>query len=130
MKTLHLVLKKKWFDMILSGEKKEEYRENTGYWFNRLNADSHYYRCQKCNPKSANCPSCGFFIDKFSTPINFKEFDAIEFRNGYATAAPKFLIECKGIELTTGHTGWGAVGGEKYFVIRLGEILSSSNINQ
>lgn len=27
MKTLHLVLKKRWFDMILSGEKKEEYRE-------------------------------------------------------------------------------------------------------
>ena len=29
MKTLHLNLKKQWFDMILSGEKKEEYRELT-----------------------------------------------------------------------------------------------------
>ena len=27
MKTLHLVLKSKWYDMIASGEKKEEYRE-------------------------------------------------------------------------------------------------------
>ena len=27
MKTLHLVLKHKWYDMIESGEKKEEYRE-------------------------------------------------------------------------------------------------------
>ena len=28
-KILHLTLKKKWFDMIASGEKKEEYREMT-----------------------------------------------------------------------------------------------------
>ena len=27
MKILHLTLNKKWFDMILLGEKKEEYRE-------------------------------------------------------------------------------------------------------
>lgn len=26
-KTLHLVLKSQWYDMIASGEKKEEYRE-------------------------------------------------------------------------------------------------------
>lgn len=36
MKTLHLNLKKKWFDMIASGEKTEEYREIKPYWHNRL----------------------------------------------------------------------------------------------
>ncbi len=36
-KILHLTLKKKWFDMILSGEKKEEYREIKPYWDKRLN---------------------------------------------------------------------------------------------
>lgn len=36
MKTLHLVLKAKWYDMIASGEKKEEYRENTSYWMKRI----------------------------------------------------------------------------------------------
>lgn len=36
MKILHLTLTKKWFDMILSGEKKEEYREITKYWKVRL----------------------------------------------------------------------------------------------
>ncbi|MDY6381974.1 MAG: hypothetical protein SPK52_06915 [Synergistales bacterium] len=36
MKTLKLVLKKKWFDMIASGEKTEEYRETTPYWKKRL----------------------------------------------------------------------------------------------
>ena len=36
MKILHLTLKKKWFDMIASGEKKEEYREIKPYWSSRL----------------------------------------------------------------------------------------------
>jgi len=36
MKVLHLTLKKKWFDMIMSGEKKEEYREIKPYWIKRL----------------------------------------------------------------------------------------------
>lgn len=36
MKTLHLNLKKKWFDMILSSEKKEEYREIKPFWENRF----------------------------------------------------------------------------------------------
>ena len=36
MKTLHLVLKGKWYDMIDRGEKKEEYRENTSYWMKRI----------------------------------------------------------------------------------------------
>ena len=36
-KTLHLNLKKKWFNMILLGIKKEEYRSVGKYWNNRLN---------------------------------------------------------------------------------------------
>ena len=34
---LTLPIKKKWFDMIKSGEKKEEYREIKQYWFTRFN---------------------------------------------------------------------------------------------
>lgn len=33
---LHLVLKHKWFDMIASGEKPDEYRSRTPYWKKRL----------------------------------------------------------------------------------------------
>ena len=36
MKYLYLTLKKNWFDLILSGEKKEEYREIKPYWEKRL----------------------------------------------------------------------------------------------
>lgn len=33
---LHLVLKGKWYDMIASGEKQEEYRLTTPYWRKRI----------------------------------------------------------------------------------------------
>lgn len=36
MKTLHLNLKKEWFDLISSGVKKEEYREIKQYWSDRF----------------------------------------------------------------------------------------------
>ena len=35
-KVLSLVLEKKWFEKIVSGEKKEEYREIKPYWASRL----------------------------------------------------------------------------------------------
>lgn len=40
MKVLHLTLKKQWFDMILHGIKKEEYREIKEYWNVRLDDKS------------------------------------------------------------------------------------------
>lgn len=44
MKTLTLSLKKQWFDMIKSGEKKEEYREFNEFWIKRLTWTN---RCSK-----------------------------------------------------------------------------------
>ena len=34
--TLYLPMKKKWYDMIFSGEKKEEYREFKPHWMTRV----------------------------------------------------------------------------------------------
>lgn len=36
MKVLHLTLKRKWFDLIASGQKKIEYRVAKQYWIRRL----------------------------------------------------------------------------------------------
>jgi len=55
MKILHLTLKKKWFDMILSGEKTEEYREIKPYWTKRLFKD--YTHVKFRNGYSKNAPS-------------------------------------------------------------------------
>jgi len=67
---LHLTLKKKWFDLIASGEKKEEYRDIKDYWINR-------------------------FFDKNESII---EFDEIHFKNGYSKNSPFMRVEWKGLE--------------------------------
>ncbi|OYD42312.1 hypothetical protein ACF3OC_08510 [Sphingobacterium cellulitidis] len=101
-KKLHLTLKKKWFDMIASGEKKEEYRDIKDYWTNRL--------------------CCGF-----PSAYDTKDFDQVQFRNGYAKYSPTITLQCKGIFIKEGNPKWGAVEGQKYFVIELGNIISTSH---
>lgn len=104
-KILHLTLKKKWFDMILCGEKKEEYRELKTHWCRRLLCD-----------KSM----------KISDYPKFYQIERIVFRNGYAKNAPEIVVECDGIVIREGREEWGAIKGELYFVIRLGKIISTS----
>ena len=41
--TLHLAIKKKWFDMIVSGEKREEYRDVKPYWEQRLSGKTYKF---------------------------------------------------------------------------------------
>lgn len=113
MKTLPMTLKKQWFDMIVSGEKKEEYRESKVYWLKRLLKNT--------------------FIDRRGNEIMvFKEFDTVTFRNGYKKDAPLVEVELKKIEHRNGHRNgvhkWGAVDGEHYFVLMLGDIVRTENI--
>lgn len=41
-KVLNLVVTKKWFDMIVSGAKNEEYREIKAYWIKRLTTNCEF----------------------------------------------------------------------------------------
>jgi len=45
MHTLHLTLKRRWYDMIESGVKREEYREIKPYWNVRLGRRKYYAVC-------------------------------------------------------------------------------------
>lgn len=107
MDVVKLTLKKKWFDMILSGEKTEEYRELKDYWNSRLNR---------------------LYPTAFSGETFHPNVEAIHFFNGqcFSKKYPNFIIEFKSAEITTGNPDWGAVQNEKYHVIRLGRVLSSS----
>ena len=98
-KTLHLNLKRKWFDLIKSGEKKEEYRERKEYWNIRLGMS-----------------------DLIEYPELY-EFDSVTFSNGYAKNRDQFKIELKEISIGEGNPDWGAIPGKKYFVLELGEVL-------
>jgi len=111
-KTLHLALKKKWFDMILSGEKKEEYRDKKTYWCRIL--------CEGFSEAEKNGKAY------FSYPQ--KDFDFIHFTNGYGAHRPQIIVECMGISLDSGKVEWGFDGQEKCFVISLGKIIETKNI--
>ena len=55
MKILHLVLKYEWYDMIEAGVKKEEYRDLSEYWRNRLSGkkyDAVRFQRGYTNPKT------------------------------------------------------------------------------
>lgn len=126
MKTLHLTLKKKWFDMIASGEKQEEYREIKPYWQRRF----HNCTIQKYAGKVGDCQEVINLKVVWSFPC-YKcdhsekiKFNLIQFRHGYAKNAPIMTFKMNEIRVTTGFHEWGAEPGKKYFVIKLGERIA------
>ena len=63
---LILPIKKKWFDMILSGEKKEEYREIKPYYISRFPTTFESFSVMFRNGYSKNSPS---FIAKVKLSV-------------------------------------------------------------
>lgn len=117
MTTLHLNLKKKWFDMFLAGIKKEEYREIKQFWVSRfvnLLVVDH----------TKNKSHLELILSEDYDKAFFNFFDTITFSNGYAKDRPQFVIELKGIEIREGKPEWGAEPGKKYFVLKTGQVLS------
>ena len=70
-KNLIMILKKEPYQVMVSGEKKVEYRDNTPYWTSRL----------------------------FNKDGTTKEFQYVEFSNGYRKNRPQFKVEFKGVEV-------------------------------
>ena len=106
MKTLHLTLKKKWFDMILSGEKKEEYRQIKPYWLTRFK-----YRCNNLD---------------MMHELNYS-YTHIIFKNGYSKNAPTILIELDDIGFGKAKPEWSDNWQGDVFVIKLGKIIETKN---
>lgn len=87
---LILPIKKKWFDMILSGDKKEEYREIKPYYDSRFRIRNE---------------------DEARTLI-------LLFRNGYRKNSP--AIKCEVIiSKGLGKTQWGAEPNKEYYVLKI-----------
>ena len=121
-RTLRLTIKKKWFDMIRSGEKTEEYREIKPYWFTRLFLSAGNdlrlldYWCKRLNSGDTWEFLC-------SLPNNPK-YQKVEFVNGYKPDSPKVMLECLSISVRKGKPEWGAEPDKLYFVIKLGKIIN------
>src|SRR5687768_9260064 len=128
MKTLHLTLKKKWFDMISSGEKKEEYREFNMYWGKRFVytiMTPHGGKFTPINSVMLWEPETGWKNFTGGAPT-FKEYEEVLFANGaHFGDVPKIKLQCKGISVGEGKLEWGAEPGKKYFVIKLGERIDN-----
>ena len=128
MKTLHLVLKSKWYDMIACGEKKEEYREITPYWANRLLQSSTTtilgqkywnYVIPKYLQQKASNSNITDLINDYSV----RDFTHVCFHKGYTSQTITFCIEK--IVVETGKEEWGAEQGQHYFVIKLGKEINN-----
>ena len=93
---LTLPIKKKWFDMILSGEKKEEYREIKPYYDSRFR-----------------------FVDYPDLKTKtIQSATTIRFRNGYSKQDP--MIECRVcIKKGYGKPEWGAEPNKLYYVLKI-----------
>ena len=100
---LILPIKKEWFNMILSGKKKEEYREPKPYYTTRFK--------NVWNGSLLDCDTVK------------KE---IVFRNGYNKNSPSFIASCT-LDIGTGKEEWGAEPSKKYYILRIHEITERKN---
>lgn len=94
---LVLPIKRKWFDMIASGEKTEEYREIKPYYTSRF---------QKLWQGSL---------------IGGKAERKIMFRNGYSLKSPTIEAKCT-LRKGKGKPEWGAEQGKEYYVLQILEV--------
>jgi len=91
MKILHLTLKKQWFDMIKSGEKREEYREIKPYWDKRLNKSYDVIRFR--NGYSKGSPVITVEIKEILTGLGIVEWGAPEGEKVYILKLGEIISE-------------------------------------
>lgn len=122
MKILDLILKGKWYDMIASGEKPEEYRDIKPYWIKRI------MRCRKwCGVNPATNISRCLFPNRCVNTYDFRNisggFTHVRFHRGYTSTT--MLYECENITISKGNPQWGAPTDREVFIIKLGERITN-----
>lgn len=116
---LTLPIKKKWFDMILSGEKKEEYREIKPYYISRFaNAVE--------IPKHVERYAVIDAVEACTEVVGGINIEKIKFRNGYRKDSPSFVAKCT-LSIGKGKEEWGAEKDKQYFVLTIHEIMRGSD---
>lgn len=89
-KILPLTVSKQWFDMIVAGEKTEEYREIKGYWSNRL------FCQERCDLHG--CYPCKKGL-KERLKRYYKGYTHVLFINGYRKDSPRIEKEIDSITI-------------------------------
>lgn len=112
---LILPIKKKWFDMIASGEKKEEYREIKPYYTTR------FTKALGLSGKNEREDVMNI-IAQTQVPKLIK----VMFRNGYSKESLTLIADCK-LSVGNGKEEWGAEPGETYYVLTIEEMKGVEN---
>lgn len=102
---LVLPIKRKWFEMIASGEKKEEYREIKPYYDKRLGH---------------------LAVGMGHLAVGMGQSVIILLRNGYKQNSPTIKCKCV-ITIGEGKVDWGAEPDINYYVLKIVKILEIKN---
>lgn len=101
---LTLPIKKKWFDMILSGEKKEEYREIKRYYTSR------FFKNSIQSGMGAD------YLEEENTKPEIYRY--VILRNGYRKDSPSIKCYVRIIK-DYGKEEWGAEPNKLYYVLKI-----------
>lgn len=105
-------LKKRWFYMIQSEEKPEEYRDITPYWCKRF-LDVGDLRIDYIDEETIE-----FMVNE--SIFKLRKFLRVTFTLGYPKredTSRRMTFDYPEIRIGTGRPEWGAEEGKKYFVI-------------
>ena len=121
---LTLPIKGKWFDMILSGEKKEEYREIKEYYETRF---QNLFGAITVYPSSIFSDRSEYELlqgEAVPEEIRKDSIEEIIFRNGYSKNSKSVKARCR-LRIGKGRPEWGAEPDKQYYIL---EIVSVKEI--
>jgi len=132
--TLHLPIKAQWFDLILSGVKKQEYRDVSDFYCRRLLIGKRELEFQSWEEmisdmrnfsKKPRHESMGELFEYWD--ILMKDFKVIHLTNGYGNHCRQLWAKIESITVGKGNPEWGAPDCD-VFRIHLGEVFHTKNV--
>lgn len=115
---LTLPIQRKWFDMILSGEKKEEYRDIKEYYetrFQNLFGALTVHSVSAFSDNEEYTLLQGEFVIK---QIRKDSIQEIIFRNGYSKDSKAIKARCR-LRIGKGRPEWGAEPDKQYYILEI-----------
>ena len=115
---LTLPIQKRWFDMILSGEKKEEYREIKEYYETRF---QNLFGAITIYPSSIFSDRSKYELlqgEAVPEEIRKDSIQEIIFRNGYSKDSKAIKARCK-LRIGKGRPEWGALPDRQYYILEI-----------
>lgn len=115
---LILPIKKKWFDMILSGEKKEEYREIKEYYETRF---QNLFGAVTIYPSSIFPDKNKYMLlqgEAVPEEIRKDSVQEVIFRNGYSKNSKAIKARCR-LRIGKGRPEWGASPDKQYYILEI-----------